>query len=329
MMKLSTMKKVMDTVDSEWRSPLGEMILEKWGYDEGSVFCIRASANFIFNFKKNGKKYYLRFNDSCERELKTIEAEINIVQYLGDNSLKVAQPVKSLNEKYIEVVETEFGTFYAVVFESLQGEHYEIEEINNEQIFLWGSSLGKLHEILKHLPEEYQINRPYWRDHLIKIKEILPPHETAAYRELERLSKWADGLNIRKENFGLIHYDFELDNVVFENNTMGMLDFDDCSSHWYVADIVYALRDIEVFSLESPVIKNFIEGYKSETKLDIDILKEVSGFVRLHKLVSLAKLIRTVDIEESQEYPDWLINLQKKLCGLIEEYRLSIENFDE
>ncbi|MFD1450263.1 hypothetical protein [Oceanobacillus sojae] len=37
MMKLSTMKKVMNTVNSEWRSPLGEEILERWGYDKCSA----------------------------------------------------------------------------------------------------------------------------------------------------------------------------------------------------------------------------------------------------------------------------------------------------
>jgi hypothetical protein len=50
MMKLSTMLKVASTVDTEWRSPLAEKLLERWGYDESSVFAFRYSANFIFIF---------------------------------------------------------------------------------------------------------------------------------------------------------------------------------------------------------------------------------------------------------------------------------------
>lgn len=325
MMKLSTMKKVLKTVDSEWRSPLAEQILSRWGYDQGSVFYLRASANFIFIFKKDGRTYYLRFNESCEREHHAIEAEINIILYLGNNSLNVAQPVKSLNEKYLEVVETGIGTYYAVVFEALEGDQYEIEEITTEQNYLWGKSLGKLHKCLKNIPEQYYVYRSDWKDHLLKVKETLPSHETAAHRELERISKWADSLKVTKENFGLIHYDFELDNVVFNNYLIGMLDFDDCSSYWYVADIIYALRDVGDFSMNSPIVIKFIEGYKTETTIDIDLLKESSGYERLHKLVSFAKLIRTVDIEESQENPEWLTNLRKKLCHKINEYRLSFE----
>ena len=121
MMRLSTMQKVLETVDNDWRSPLAEVILQNWGYDEGTVFYHRASANFIFTFTREGIPYFLRINDSCEREIDAIEAELKIVQYVNKNSLKAAQPVPSRNEKYIEAVETEWGLFYAVVFEALQG----------------------------------------------------------------------------------------------------------------------------------------------------------------------------------------------------------------
>jgi Ser/Thr protein kinase RdoA (MazF antagonist) len=73
MMKLSTMRKVVDTVDHEWRSPLAERILTQWGYDEGSVYYFRSSANFIFVFRKNGQRYFLRFNDACERDIKQLK----------------------------------------------------------------------------------------------------------------------------------------------------------------------------------------------------------------------------------------------------------------
>lgn len=68
MMKLSTMKKVLDTVDSGWRSPIADLIMERWAYDAGTLFFWRASANFVFIFKREGISYYLRFNEASERE---------------------------------------------------------------------------------------------------------------------------------------------------------------------------------------------------------------------------------------------------------------------
>lgn len=328
MMKLSTMKKVMETVDDVWRSPLGEKILENWGYDEGSVFILRASANFVFNFKKDGVPYFLRFNDACERKIETIESELNIVNFLWEQSLNVAKPVRSLNGKFIEVVETELGIFYAVVFEALPGKHIEYEEITDEQLYLWGEALGKLHQTLKQMPEKYQVKRPNWREHLSEVKRLIPSNEVVASRELERVIRWAESLSVSKENYGIVHYDFELDNIVFENKKIGMLDFDDCSSYWYVADIVYALRDDGDFSLTSSNIKKFIEGYQRETNLDLELLKDYSWFERFHKLVIFAKLIRSVDIEETEQHPDWLNNLRARLCRTLDDCRRSFEKFD-
>jgi Ser/Thr protein kinase RdoA (MazF antagonist) len=329
MMKLSLMEKVMNMMFSDEGDSFLEQILEPWGFDEDSIAIVRASANFVITFTKNGKRYFLRFNDSSEREYSSIEAELNIVKYLGDQSVNVARPVKSLKGNDIEVAETDLGTFYAVVFEALEGKHDDLEEMSDQQTYLWGKTLGNLHRNLKQLPEEYMVNRPSWKEHLIGAKGILPEQERAAHRECERLLEWADGLSLSKEHYGIIHYDFELDNVMFHHDSIGMLDFDDSSVHWFAADIVYALRDAGDFDVENPVTRTFIEGYESETDLDLDILKAASGFERMHYLISLAKLIRAVDIEEDGDHPGWLEDLRVKLCGVIEKYSLKIEKLDQ
>lgn len=315
-------------MDSEWRSPLAEEILTRWSYDEGTVYFLRASANFIFIFQREGKPYFLRFNDSSERDIKAIEAELKIVAYLTKHELNVVQPVLSRNENYIEVVETTCGTFNCVVFEGLSGQHYELEELTDDQIYKWGQALGELHSTLKNMPDQLLESRPSWRERFNIAREVIPSSELSAHQELEQLESWAEGLSFAKENYGLIHYDFELDNILFDNEKMNMLDFDDCTGHWFLADIIYALRDVGEFDIHSPVIREFIRGYKSKTELDETLLKVADKFDRMHKLNSFAMLIRTVDIKESEDDPEWLLNLRNKLAGYIEEYRRSFEKIE-
>ncbi|MCA1054405.1 phosphotransferase [Rossellomorea aquimaris] len=327
MMKLSTMKKVMDMVYSEKGESFINQILEHWGYDEESVSIVRLSSNVVFAFRREGERYFLRFNEVSERGYSKIESELKIITELAERGLNVAKPIPSLRRKVLEVIQTNIGVFHAVVFEALQGNQFDVEEMSDECIFLWGKELGRLHALLKQLPEDHREDCPSWTDLLIWAKNILPINEAAAHRECDRLLSLAGGLSMSNEHYGIIHYDFELDNVVFHDDSVGMLDFDDASVHWFAADVVYALRAVGDFDLENPIIKTFIEGYKSESSLDLDLISEHSLFERLHGVISLAKLIRAVDLNE-EELPEWLDHLRVKLCGVIERYRLSIEKYD-
>lgn len=328
MMKLSTMKKVVDTVNQEWRSPIAEKILENWGYDEGTVCYFRASANFVFIFKKKEKTYFLRFTDSVEKNLSLLEAEMEILEYLRDQPIRSAQPVKSLNQRIIEVVETEIGTYYAVVFEALPGKQFEIEELQLDQFFQWGRALGKLHFIFKDIPEKYRSNRESWKDQLISIQEFLPEQEIAAMREWNVILARLETLKQSDGNFGLIHYDLELDNQRWDDQIVGIMDFDDCINHWFVADIAFALRDLftKKIDLQNPFFQEFLKGYQRETELDASLLSELPLFQRMHNLVTFAKLLHTVDIPEMQDQPVWLANLRSKLLNKLEDYRNSFLN---
>jgi Ser/Thr protein kinase RdoA (MazF antagonist) len=324
MMKLSTMLRVASTVDDEWRSPLAEKILEAWGYDAGSVYALRYSANFIFVFKRGGNPYFLRFNDVTERDLRTLEAEMEILEYLSGKGLLVAEPVRSLNNKKIERVAAEQGTFYGVVFKALPGKQYEPEELEDEQFRDWGSALGQLHEAFKGMAVSVSAERPSWRDQLHIVIDRLPDDETAAKKVHDYLLKWAEQLPVTKETFGLIHYDFELDNQRWDDNSIGMLDFDDCARYWYVADIAYALRELE--SLDgNRKFNRFVEGYMSKTEVDISLLKELTNFQILHDLITFAKLLRSVDVSESENLQEWMMGLRAKLVQKINSYRDSFE----
>jgi Ser/Thr protein kinase RdoA (MazF antagonist) len=325
MMKLSAMLKVANTVDAEWRSPLAEKLLESWGYDEGSVYAFRYSANFIFVFKRNEENYFLRFNEVSEKDLPLLEAEMKVLDYLTETISRVVKPVLSLEGKKVERVETEYGTYYASVFEALSGKKYEIEELDQHQYFIWGKSLGKLHETMKKRDESAHFDRLTWRDHVNSIESFLPEKETAAKNELLNFLGWAEALPVTHDNFGLIHYDFELDNQRWENDEVGILDFDDCAYYWYVADIAFALRDLDEKNRTNPLFAEFIKGYESETVVDADLLDQLPMFGRLHDLTMFAKLLRSVDIPESADYPEWMINLRGKLVDKIAGYRKAFE----
>lgn len=60
-----------------------------------------------------------------------------------------------------------------------------------------------------------------------------------AIRELYNVEKQLEKLPISKEDYGLVHYDFEPDNLFYdkETKTCSVIDFNDGMYNWFVTDI--------------------------------------------------------------------------------------------
>src|SRR5215471_1057798 len=119
MMRLTTMYRVDSTHDSTGRSPVAQRVLEPWPHDPQSLQLFRASANFLYVLRQAGATSFLRFTESAERSREAIDAEIDIVMWLAGAGLRVALPIRSAAGNRVETVETELGTFHAVVFAGL------------------------------------------------------------------------------------------------------------------------------------------------------------------------------------------------------------------
>ena len=326
MMKLSTMLKVDSTVDTQGQSRIAERILEHWEHDQGSAHFFRSSTNFVYIFRKGGEPCFLRFAESAERAGAEVEAEMALLSFLDSQGMTVSTPVASNNGRFVETVETDLGTFHAVVFAQLPGREVDIEELNTAQFEEWGATLGKLHALM-HLYQDPRVSaRGTWRDHLTLARNYLPTDEPGVQAEFDHLTSFLAALPVTATNYGLIHGDFELDNLRWQDETLAMFDFDDCSSSWYVADIVSALRDLFAtgVDLSHPSFHAFIRGYSQHYPLDEVLISHLPTWMRLVNLIMYAKLVRAMDLANGQDYPEWCTSLLLKLEGWIHNYKASL-----
>src|SRR5436853_441693 len=88
-------------------------------------------------------------------------------------------------------------------------------------------------------PTPARAGRPTIHEHLRAVGRQLPAHEHAALRLLALLERQVAALPASQQTFGLIHYDFELDNLIWDDQRVGIVDFDDCAGYWFVADIAF------------------------------------------------------------------------------------------
>jgi len=329
-MKLSLMKNVFKTVNSENDCELAKELLKDWDHDENSVKIWRASANFICFFTNHNKKYIIRFNSEDERNIRDIEEEIKLLNYLLSKSIRTANPILSRNDKYVERKETIYGTFYSVVFQYISGDQYEIEDLDLDSFYQWGKCLGHLHNTTKELPGETQIKRKSQKQLFKEIIEKYPPENGIENEEINKINIWLNSLSRDQESYGLIHYDFELDNLIWNERELSIIDFDDSVYSWFIADIAYALRDIfdEGYNIDlsdKRYIK-FINGYREKTNLSQKQIEQIPDFYKLHNFISYKKLEHSIDLDLSDNNPKWMNELIKKLSKYKSRYFQKFKN---
>lgn len=152
-------------------------------------------------------------------------------------------------------------------------------------------------------------------------------NEKNAIEELNRIDRWLNSLPVTNENYGLIHYDFELDNIFFDeqSNKFDVIDFDSSMYHWYVMDIACALGDLHELEGSKAESGFFLKGYRSIVNIEVEYIKLLPKFERFDNLVTFAKLLRSLQDSDFSQVPDWLQKLRPRLLRKCAEYRKGFE----
>jgi len=305
---------------------LAEMLLKNWEYDETSLDMFqyfRISANAIYPFKKDGEVHFLRCCPTSEKTKDNILAELEFVNYLRSNQYNALEPIPSTGGGELIQQSTPWGEYYASVFKRVMGNQISETDFSDGIMFSYGAALGQLHV----LSSEYTAPKTkrwthvevfYWIEETLKSLT----HETSAMEELDLLREYFSKLPINSKNYGLIHYDFELDNVFYDDTTKScsVIDFDDTMYHWYVMDIVQALESLKSEVAEDEFSRKqavFIEGYRSRIGLDNELFAMMPVFKRFADLYGYTRVARSIQ-EQWENEPDWMVELRAKLNKALE-----------
>lgn len=315
MMRLSTMWLVDRTIDAEGRSLIADEVAQPWTPDPGWPRFFRSSANFVYELERDGAWAFLRFAAGSERQHETIDAEVRLVDRLAGAGLPVARPIPSGRGNLVETVETVVGIFHGAVFQALEGEQVEIDNLGSDRFRLWGAALGRLHAAIRSFTAAEHVARPSWRDQLNDVWSLVAGGSPAVHRELTEITTSLDTLRTHPSTYGLIHGDFELDNLVWRGEVVQAMDFDDAAYSWYAADIAFALGDLfaDGFDATNPSFRAFVDGYAAEHPFDPESIKHISLFLRLGELTRYARITRALDLPASDDHPAWLTDLTAKL----------------
>lgn len=327
MMKLSTMSNGSRRLDEGAGTPVAAAVLARWAHDPESLAIARYSGNFVFSFTDAGRRRFLRVADARERSRSFILAEVELLGWLAAAGINLAVPLPSRSGHLVETIDTGQGVFHGVVFPALAGGQRAIDALDLAGFEAWGAALGQLHAAFRRYDGATVNARGSWRDTLALIRDHIPADARSIHREAEELAVTLAALPVTPDTYGLIHFDFELDNLVWGERGIGMLDFDDCTHHWYAADIAFALRDLfdHGARVEDERVQTFLIGYAGYHSCDGAMLAALPLFSRLARLLSYARIMRSLDLPEDAGAPAWVTDLQTRLQHMADAYRAALD----
>ena len=322
-MRLSTMWSVDATIDADGRSPVADQIVRRWRHDGGSTRFFRSSANFIYTFTRDGERHFVRFAADSERDRAAVEAETAVVDWLDRAAWPVPRPRCSLDGDLVETVETELGTFHAVVFAGVGGRQLEVEDLDSTGFERWGRALGELHRVLSEWSPPASAVESSWRSD--RAPGDVGAANAEVLREREAIDAAFEGLPVGPGRVGAIHGDFELDNLVWTDDAVTALDFEGCRLDWFVADIALATRDLfdNGADVDHPDLGAFLHGYRDVMPIDDALLECLPIFVRRVRLLEHDAIARALDLPAG-DYPAWLVSLRDQLAARRDAYVASL-----
>lgn len=297
-MPLSEIGRLAATLDRGRTSPVADDVAAVWGFPPGAARFHRSSATHVFAVGDG----YLRFAPATDRPYASIAA---LMRRLNERGNGVAPPVPSLGGRLVETVETRLGAVHAMLIRAAPGEQATVDTLTPGQARAWGAALGRLHSVDPAgtgapLPEAFAVLRTH--------EGFDPDVATAVRRLLGRL----DELPRDPARYGLVHGDFELDNLAWVGESVVAFDFDDAARGWFAADIGKATSEAPP-SLRAM----FLDGYRQVRPLPDLASRPLFG--ALQAATALARLVLDAGVAGTD--PGWLVALRGRLDAYVRRQR--------
>lgn len=280
-------------------------------------FRISSNAIYPFRLKPEGRSCFLRLSPVEEKNLADVESEICLMKWLIERGFLAMRPVPMKSGKLFGQITTEWGTYNVSCFEKVAGNSLEDTKGTLQIVKGYGKTLGELHALMKEYP--YSERRRNHKMLLDEIEERMRRYDASEIvrKEFEDVCKNLEQLPLSISDYGIIHYDFEPDNVFYDEKegSFSVIDFDDAICCWYALDVVRALDALDEVIEDvgkEEAIRSFLEGYRSATTFTEEQLQSMSLMRRFVRLQEYATLLHVLS-ESVEDMPEWMCNLSQKL----------------
>lgn len=300
---------------------LAKQALQNYEYDtdrlDEALSRFRISANAVYPFFCGGKLCFLRLAPAEEKDFRDIQGEVEFIRYLRSCGYPAMEPIPARDGIFCLSLDTPWGRYYACAFRCVSGKPLENAEMDDAVLYEYGAALGRLHSLSQSFTPS--VRKSTYADVLEVMHDEFAAEDVPepVRRELDAVSDLLKLLPQTEENFGLVHYDFEPDNVFWDgkNHQCSVIDFDDGIYHWFALDVEQVFDCLTEFFEGNALQKakeQFLKGYRTHHVFTEEMESCMPLMRRFINLYSYARLRHCLS-EPVAEPPEWMEHLVKRL----------------
>lgn len=298
---------------------LARQALSLWKHDEENLdkqlSFFRISSNAVYPFGFEGKLFFLRLSPVAEKDENNILCELEFLQFLSSKGLNVNLPVSSEKGKLLEKITFENEDWYACVLEGVLGKRTDDIRLGEQQLFLFGKTLGLLHSYSSQFKPEKPCKSA--EDMLTEIEEEIADEEKDILEAFAKLKAEIAALPKTSQTFGVIHGDFQTDNLFYDKKTdkLSIIDFEDLHTNFFAYDVAVSLFELisesKTFLSAKKIQKAFLRGYSESCEVPSpEQLSLLYRFSLFYKYATLEKVLyenspKPIIQEPTEDFDDY------------------------
>jgi Ser/Thr protein kinase RdoA (MazF antagonist) len=286
-------------------NPIATAALPLWNLPQGAILrLINVSENETYLVEAPDFKAVLRVHRQGYNTGRTIESEL---EWSAALPLETPTAIAGRDGKLVQTVDGHF----MVLFEFIEGVHPNEDQDLSTSFRELGRIAAQTHTHSQNWQRSDTFERMSWD---------LP----AVFGESAHWGGWRDAPNVTNdirrilervervvthrlnafgqspENYGLIHADMRLANLLVEGDKTRLIDFDDCGFGWFLYDFAAAISFIEDHPQIPTLRAAWIKGYREFRPLSEDEIFEIDSFIMLRRMALLAWIGSHMEATEPQ-----------------------------
>ncbi|HSL93783.1 MAG TPA: phosphotransferase [Bacillota bacterium] len=304
---------------------LAEAALQSWNHDDrqrGFGEGFRISANAVYPYFHSSTRHFLRISPLSEKAPELVAAELDFVSCMVRRGFPALQPDVTREGHSLILLEHHGEQYNVTSFAAVPGLALSDLELTPQLLKGYGRALAELHgHSAAYVTPDTR--RPSYEDIIDWIESSLRrlEDEGRALSEADLLRDAFARLPKDGASFGMIHYDFEPDNVFYDPDTVSfhVIDFDDCHYHWYAMDVIVVMAELSQTgdrALDEERVDLFLHGYRTTRALSEELLAAAEPFRRYRDLYGYTRIARCLNDSLPAPQPEWAVKLRRRLHDL-------------